>query len=59
MKDSGAVSSCSVAGVCGSRQGYASRPVLAEDEPVTSVTAAPDEAAKPRTRRRRRGGPAD
>ena len=62
MKDSGAVSSCSVAGVCGSRQVYASRPVLAEDEPVAggpAAPAAPAEPTKPRTRRRRRSGPAD
>jgi len=62
MKDSGAVSSCSVAGVCGSRQVYASRPVLAEDEPAAPAAgtpAAPAAPAKARTRRRRRSGPAD
>lgn len=59
MKDSGAVSSCSVAGVCGSRQVYASRPVLAEDEPTAPAAGTPAAPAKPRTRRRRRSGPAD
>lgn len=70
MKDSGAVSSCSVAGVCGSRQVYASRTVLPEDEPVTSTAvapqapstrevAAPAAQSKPRSRRRRRGSSSD
>jgi cell fate regulator YaaT (PSP1 superfamily) len=56
MKDSGAVSSCSRAGVCGSRQVFATRTVPVEDEP--NPTESPSaEPAKPRTRRRRRGSP--
>ena len=69
MKDSGQVSSCSRAGVCGSRQVFATRTVeVAAEGTATAAPAdgptAEDEAeptttpaGKPRTRRRRRSSP--
>jgi cell fate regulator YaaT (PSP1 superfamily) len=49
MKDSGQVSSCAVAGVCGSRQVHATRAVVGPeaDEPTSTRPV-----GKPRTRRR-------
>ncbi|SDR74100.1 Cell fate regulator YaaT, PSP1 superfamily (controls sporulation, competence, biofilm development) [Friedmanniella luteola] len=60
MKDSGQVSSCSRAGVCGSRAVFATRTVAEEPEPSAPEADVPAEtgpAGKPRTRRRRRSGP--
>ena len=73
MKDSGQVSSCSRAGVCGSRQVFATRTVeVPADEPdatapapVVPVPGPPSAeepaptapSGKPRTRRRRRSAP--
>jgi cell fate regulator YaaT (PSP1 superfamily) len=57
MKDSGQVSSCSRAGVCGSRQVFATR-----TEPLDSAEPPTEPAAsrgKPRSRRRRRALPTD
>ncbi len=68
MRDSGQVSSCSKAGVCGSRQVFATRTtvadpgtdVLEQDRPLSTqeveglASATP---GKPRTRRRRRSAP--
>jgi cell fate regulator YaaT (PSP1 superfamily) len=56
MKDSGAVSSCSRAGVCGSRQVFATRTVPVEHEPVPAESQ-PSDTARTRTRRRRRSNP--
>ena len=57
MKDSGQVSSCSRAGVCGSRQVFATRTGELDAPPPDEAPAAG--GTKPRTRRRRRATPAD
>lgn len=61
MKDSGQVSSCSRAGVCGSRQVFETRTATLEPgEDPADPDAPPTRAStgKPRTRRRRPGPPA-
>ena len=61
MKDTGAVSSCSRAGVCGSREVYASRTAPVPPEPAAPERAAAevpsDDPAAARKRRRRRAQP--
>jgi cell fate regulator YaaT (PSP1 superfamily) len=58
MKDSGQVSSCSRAGVCGSRQVFATRTSELDAEVPADETPAAT-GSKPRARRRRRALPPD
>lgn len=66
MKQSGQVASCAKAGVCGSRQVFATRTVVEGDpvgEPVSSTSQLPtpqptsESTGQPRTRQRRRSVP--
>ncbi len=63
MNDGGAVSSCSRAGVCGSRQVFATRDVPLPDEPASNsdgTRVLPSEPGPDKQRRRRRrGDPSD